>query len=61
VAGSADAPSFLPCGVSGDPGAVSLRSSRVSPTVSRRRPEAGEIHGFLAEDLPHHRGEAAVS
>ena len=22
-------------------------------------PEAGEIHGFLAEDLAHHRGEVA--
>jgi hypothetical protein len=24
-------------------------------------PEAGEIHGFLAEDLAHHRGELAVA
>ena len=24
-------------------------------------PEAEEIHGFLAEDLAHHRGEVAVS
>ena len=23
-------------------------------------PEAGEIHGFLAEDLAHHRGEVAA-
>jgi hypothetical protein len=24
-------------------------------------PEAGEIHGFLPEDLAHHRGEVAVA
>jgi Antibiotic biosynthesis monooxygenase len=24
-------------------------------------PEAGEIHGFLAEDLAHHRGEVAIT
>jgi hypothetical protein len=24
-------------------------------------PEAGEIHGFLSEDLAHHRGEVAVA
>jgi heme-degrading monooxygenase HmoA len=24
-------------------------------------PEAGEIHGFLAEDLAHYRGEAALA